>query len=603
MNKYLLGVLALVSCFILIFKQTTAKVIISSGEATFASKDAGIKRITMQKVYRACNDNTTQYKCNIRRKHTNIPKTKRSASAIETTLDEYGGLYWMGLITIGTPSQPFYTVFDTGSSDLWIPGEQCGTACGGNHTYKPSLSSTYKAWNKTFQILYGDSSYSTGVFVNDTVNIAGVSITGQPFAVINSASGASSRLFDGILGLGYQKIAQGGENPVVWSMYLAGKLSLPIFCFWFGPVSTGSDTGELILGGYDTTKYTGSFTYAPVSVQGYWEFIVDNVKLSTGSTTNVIANSISAVLDTGSTAAIAVPTTYLNTINTLLGATYDSNTGWYTVNCQTKPLSAFPNITVTISGVPFTLTPLMYLFIYVGPSTYKCFSTILSSDAMDQLGNPVWILGDYFLRRFYSVFDMQQNRVGLALSTSYSIVQAVPSTLFQTTTTVTTVSTTTTKPSATTTTTTTKPSTTTTTSTATTTSATTKPSITTTAPRVITSLAPNTTCIVNIPSSVLIYRSLSISSQATYLNDIALCAGVGVLYSSWDGGNSYLESNAVVYGSGNNHTLFLKAGSRYFCLTGGFHTVYYEQGAQFNGAAYTRLCSKIIFQYPSTATC
>jgi hypothetical protein len=35
--------------------------------------------------------------------------------------------------------------------------------------------------------------------------------------------------------MGYEKIAMGGENPVVWSMYLAGELSLPIFGFWFGP--------------------------------------------------------------------------------------------------------------------------------------------------------------------------------------------------------------------------------------------------------------------------------------------------------------------------------------------------------------------------------
>jgi hypothetical protein len=90
---------------------------------------------------------------------------------------------------------------------------------------------------------------------------------------------------------------------------------------------------------------------------------------------------------------------------------------------------------VTISGVPFTLTPLMYILITGGPSTYKCYSMISPLNAADANGNPIWILGDYFLRRFYSVFDMQNNRIGLALSTSYSVVQSVPSNLFQSSTT------------------------------------------------------------------------------------------------------------------------------------------------------------------------
>jgi hypothetical protein len=55
---------------------------------------------------------------------------------------------------------------------------------------------------------------------------------------------------------------------------------------------------------------------------------------------------------------------------------------------------------------------------------------ITPADQTDSNGQPIWILGDYFMRRFYSVFDMQNNRIGLALSTSYSTLQSVPSTLF-----------------------------------------------------------------------------------------------------------------------------------------------------------------------------
>jgi cathepsin D len=97
--------------------------------------------------------------------------------------------------------------------------------------------------------------------------------------------------------------------------------------FCFNRVSSGSDTGELILGGYDTTKYTGSFTYAPVSVQGYWEFVANSVGLTVGSTTTVIATSINAILDTGTTVAIVAPSTYANMIHNIIGGTYDSTSG------------------------------------------------------------------------------------------------------------------------------------------------------------------------------------------------------------------------------------------------------------------------------------
>ena len=99
-----------------------------------------------------------------------------------------------------------------------------------------------------------------------------------------------------------------------------------IFCVSFR-VSTGSDTGELILGGYDTTKYTGAFTYAPVSVKGYWEFVANSVVLTVGSTKTTIATSINAILDTGTTVALVAPTVYANQIYSIIGGTHDPTTG------------------------------------------------------------------------------------------------------------------------------------------------------------------------------------------------------------------------------------------------------------------------------------
>ncbi|CAF0959775.1 unnamed protein product [Adineta steineri] len=206
-----------------------------------------------------------------------------------------------------------------------------------------------------------------------------------------------------------------------------------------------------------------------------------------------------------------------------------SLSGFYKVNCQTKPLSAFPNIAVTISGVPFVLTPLMYLGIAGNSAGYTCYSYISSIDLNDANGKPIWILGDFFMRRFYSVFDMQNNRIGLALSTSYSSVLNVPSTLFQTTTTVTPSSTTstTTKPSttitttttstSTTTSTTTKPSTTTTTTT--TTSTTTKPSTTTTTTTTSTTTStttkPSTMTTTTTTSSLTTMKTSTTTTQTT----------------------------------------------------------------------------------------
>ena len=66
--------------------------------------------------------------------------------------------------------------FDTGSSDLFLPGPDCGSTCSGHTTYDPSSSSTSKDVGKSFSLAYGDGSTVSGEQYTDTVSIAGLTV-------------------------------------------------------------------------------------------------------------------------------------------------------------------------------------------------------------------------------------------------------------------------------------------------------------------------------------------------------------------------------------------------------------------------------------------
>jgi len=181
------------------------------------------------------------------------------------------------------------------------------------------------------------------------------------------------------------------------------------------PDTSAASRGELIFGGVDSSKYTGAITYVPVTVEGYWEFQIDSVYV--GST--IVSGTTYGIADTGTTFIIG-PVAQVQALNAGLGATYDSSNGMYVLDCSSGALSLLPTVTFVIGGTAFALTPSQYLVMYeTGPSGYLCYSVFVPKDQQDSYGNTFWILGDYFLFRYYSIFDISNNQVGFAQSISY----------------------------------------------------------------------------------------------------------------------------------------------------------------------------------------
>ncbi|NXW67022.1 CATE protein, partial [Hirundo rustica] len=336
--------------------------------------------------------------------------TEDCAAFSETNepLINYLDMEYFGQISIGTPPQNFTVVFDTGSSNLWVPSVYCvSKACATHSRFQPTQSSSYQVIGTPFSIQYGTGSL-TGIIGSDQVAVEGLTVSNQQFAESISEPGKAflDADFDGILGLAYPSLAVDGVTPVFDNMMAQNLVELPIFSVYMSSNPESPLGGEVLFGGFDTSRFTGTLNWVPVTQQGYWQIQLDNIQL--GGTVTFCASGCQAIVDTG-TSLIAGPTKEIRELQNLIGAV--SVDGEYAVECSS--LDAMPDLTFTINGLPYTLSAQAYTLVESGDGITFCTSGFQGNDVPPPTG-PLWILGDVFIRQFYSVFDRGNNMVGLA---------------------------------------------------------------------------------------------------------------------------------------------------------------------------------------------
>ncbi|ORZ01430.1 endopeptidase [Syncephalastrum racemosum] len=319
-------------------------------------------------------------------------------------ISNYMNAQYYGEIELGSPPQSFKVVFDTGSSNLWVPSTHCTSiACFLHARYDSEQSNTFKENGTEFAIQYGTGSLE-GFISHDTLRVGGISVENQGFAESVKEPGFTFALarFDGIFGLGYDRISVKGVVPPFYHMVNRDLVDEPLFSFWLNNGGDEGNGGELVFGGTDPAHYEGEITYAPIRRKGYWEIELEDVKFDGES---IDLDPVGAAIDTGSS-LLVVPTTLADLINQQLGA--EKNwAGQYTIDCSKIP--SLPEFCLTFAGKDFCLSGEDYILNVQN----QCISGFMGMDIPEPAG-PLWIVGDVFLRKFYSVYDLGNDRVGLA---------------------------------------------------------------------------------------------------------------------------------------------------------------------------------------------
>jgi len=328
------------------------------------------------------------------RAQADVLKAKYGGSHTDIVLQNAFNMDYYGEIEVGTPGQKELVMFDTGSSNLWVPNKQ--PPFGDKNIYSPENSSTYEPNGTVFKILYGSGPVS-GTFCADDVTIGSLHLSNFTFAMVDNTTGMDRLYrhapFDGILGLGWPSISVGGVPTVMEALVASGQLEEPVFGFFLG----NHADGELEIGGVDPNHYKGSFTYVPLSHEDWWQVALDGISL--GVTGTSLSTTKRAIIDSG-TSLLMGPAAEVHSIMETFNAIYFK--GMYAIRCSQE----IPAISFTLGGKSFSLTK---DDIITDRFNGLCLLGILGAPLAD-----MWILGDVFMRRHYCLFDWGQKRIGFA---------------------------------------------------------------------------------------------------------------------------------------------------------------------------------------------
>jgi len=317
--------------------------------------------------------------------------------------------YW-GSVSLGSPPQHFKVIFDTGSGNLIVPSSQCTVpGCKPHHKYDTKSSTSSQAVQNENGEGNAEISFGTGNIAGDFFRdrmcigeslcidssfIAATQESTEPFQEIP---------FDGIMGLGFKDLSMGKGFNVLDDLNAGGQLPGGQVSFYL----TDDGDSELTLGGYRQENLASDVVWSKVVHESWWQVAMDDVTLDKKAQ-KLCGERCQVAVDTG-TSLLAGPSDIINTLIDKID-----------VNSDCSNYNKLPKLGFKVGSALLELDPEDYVDRDVDAN--ECSVGLMTLDVPPPKG-PLFIFGDPFLRKYYTVFDRENLRVGFATAKHAKVVE------------------------------------------------------------------------------------------------------------------------------------------------------------------------------------
>ena len=256
----------------------------------------------------------------------------------------------------------------------------------------------------------------------------------QPFVQVMNMIDLERFKGEGVIGVGKREDDWGEGESFLENLKKAGKIDKLIFSLSLSGKEC-ADESRLVLGGVDESLYEGNITYVDVTSKNFWNVKVDGVYMSfpnndifqTPPSDSTLANrsqTISsafstALIDSGSSEIVMGKKAVNEIIMFLAKSGIDCHVAFNfqkvpQIICSETDPQNYPNFVVKIGGRDFTIAGKDYLGgCSLNLIKLECRLHFIYDEGLEK--EEIIILGDVFLHAYYTVYDLEENRIGFAV--------------------------------------------------------------------------------------------------------------------------------------------------------------------------------------------